>query len=125
MKLPFDYLKQRIGLISLLIFSLLLYVGCKKESPIQTIGGSIHLNVLVKHHNRSLNAIPVYLKADTNFFPGREPALYDLKSQTDASGNANFSKLFPGNYYVYAYGWDPGVLDSVWGNKGIVLNNQT
>jgi hypothetical protein len=118
-----EMLKKQI--ILLLILTTFIFLGCKKESDDQSISGTIRLNVLVKHHNVALKGIPVYLKSNAESFPGRDAGKYDISTSTDASGKAEFNKLFPGNYYLYAYGWDALVADSVWGYKEAVLNNET
>lgn len=107
------------------LFAFLIFWGCKKENAHTPISGSIGLDVLVKHHNRALGSIHVFLKNNVQDFPGRNDSLYEMRVETDASGMAHFSSLFPGNYFIYAHGWDPGVLDSVWGYKGAILNNHT
>jgi len=48
----------------------------------------------------------VYIKFNTQDFPGDDVSKYDAKVNADASGNYEFSSVYKGEYYLYAVGED-------------------
>jgi hypothetical protein len=94
------------------IFLLSLFVNaCKKDnSSPKVVNGNISLNVHVVHHSWDINNVKVYIKYNTQTYPGPDSTLYDKYQITDGYGKTTFEQLYPGNYYIYAYGWD-----AVWG----------
>jgi hypothetical protein len=56
----------------------------------------------------------IYLKNNATDFPGKDSSIYEFKGQADGYGKFTFEHLYPGNYYVYASGFDP-----VWGSNVI------
>ena len=99
----------RFGALLLILASIF---SCKKESnsTINQVSGNIVLNVHAVHHSWDVNNIKVYLKANTTVYPGPDSTLYDKYLVTDGYGKVSFEQLIPGNYYVYATGFD-----SLWG----------
>lgn len=109
-----------------IIFSfLLICASCSKNDDENVVQAKIELNVQCKHHSWNVAAIDVYLKKNATQWPGQDISQYDLHKQTDIDGMATFSNLGPGNYYVYATGYDVIWGDTVIGYDDVLLDNNT
>ena len=100
--------------------------ACKKEdnsTPI-AVNGNVVLNVHVVHHSWDINNVKVYLKANTLVYPGPDSSLYDKYLTTDGYGKVSFTKLIPGNYYLYCSGFDSLFGANVIGYKQIYLTEE-
>lgn len=95
-------------IIVLASLSFLFLISCEKNQ-VATISGH------VMHHEKSIGNAHVYVKYDTNFFPGENLANYDLHIQADEHGHFSYDKLPVGEFYLYAFGWDDEISDSVFG----------
>jgi hypothetical protein len=117
-------------ILGLLIVSVLLLVnGCRKD-PVNPDGqviveGTIRLQVNAIHHTWGVPGIRVYLKKNATEFPGYDPSVYEYNVQADNEGVAQFGKLYPGKYFVYARGWDYYWGDTVLGYTPVVLTDPT
>lgn len=93
---------------------LLLTTGCKPDDPdpvpVGGKGGSGVLNVTPRHHSKPIDSCTVYIK-----YNATDPPLdgkYDDSVRCVQQGGlpvATFNGLKKGNYYLYGYGWDPGL----------------
>lgn len=114
---------------SALVILVLIFSGCSKENTAPggnpVIEGTIQLEVHSIHHNWDVSGITVYLAKNTTEFPGRDSSVYNLKGQSDGYGKYTFEKLYPGNYYVYASGYDAIWGSYVFGSAPIVLDETT
>jgi hypothetical protein len=112
-----------------LAFSFLIFLlssSCKKESPTGSIvKGNYSIIVTVKHHDRILQGIPVYLKNNATEFPGHDTSLYDWNKTSDLSGIAFFNELFGGNYFLYGKGIDSAIGMEVIGAAAVSLSDST
>ncbi|MFM7217545.1 MAG: hypothetical protein ACKO1U_05965 [Bacteroidota bacterium] len=54
----------------------------------------------------------MYLAKDAISFPGYDTSAYSQTSITDEGGKVVFNRLFPGDYYLYSFGFD-----SIWGDS--------
>lgn len=95
-----------------LLLLIIAFTACKKNEEV-TVVGNITLSVHVKHHTLPVSNAIVYIKYNTETFPGKDPALYNASRSCNTEGVANFTELFPGHYYLYAEGHDGN--DSVMG----------
>ena len=80
--------------------------SCKKENdstPI-AVNGNVVLNTLV--------------------YPGPDSTLYDKYLTTDGYGKVTFTKLIPGNYYLYCSGYDTLFGAQVIGYKQVYLTQE-
>ena len=99
--------------------------SCKKddtkasETPVH---GSISLEVHAIHHTWDVSGIVYYLKKNVTEFPGRDSTLYDIFAQADGYGKYTFEKLFPGNYYLFASGYDAYFGAHVFGYAPVILD---
>jgi uncharacterized protein (DUF2141 family) len=77
---------------------LILALGCSKPGP----GGKASINVdVVAGTVTSVNS-KVYIKYDTKSSPGESPDAYDDVKVTNSSGQAYFTNLKKGDYFIYA-----------------------
>lgn len=114
----------------LALLLILLVTDCRKENNLNkdgqsVIAGSIRLNIQVMHHSWGVPYIPVYLKRNATEFPGYDTSLYDTCLQADNEGKLSFVKLYPGNYFLYAHGYDYYFGSVVRGYMPIRLNSET
>jgi hypothetical protein len=103
------------------------FASCRKEenSGGKVIEGTINLEVHAVHHALDVPAIMIYLKRNATQFPGNDSSVYTYSRKTDGYGMCSFEKLFPGNYYVYASGYDSLWHSNVTGNIPVVLDQST
>lgn len=116
------YLKKYIIILSAVILSF----SCKKEndSTPLAVTGNVVLNVHVMHHSWDVSNVRVYLKANTLVYPGPDSTLYDKYLVTDGYGKVSFTQLIPGNYYIYASGFDSIFGANIIGYKQIYLTKE-
>jgi len=115
----------KIVMLSALVVILIsgLY-SCKKESDqAKVVYGTFSLDITVMHHSWNVPNIPLYLKKNATTFPGTDTAIYEFKTVADSDGKARFEKLFPGNYYLFANGYDYYFGADVIGSTPITLTN--
>ncbi len=118
-------MKNSKSLSFLLIFAIFTLSSCKKEChgpKSNSVEGKVVLNVHVVHHTWDISYSDVYLKYNTITFPGADSTLYDQKQKTDGYGEVSFTKLFPGNYYLYTKGFDSTFGATVIGYKQITIS---
>jgi hypothetical protein len=88
------------------------FSGCAKETIRKNdngqvvVQGNITLKVQAKHHWWGVSYLPVYLKKNASEWPGPDSSKYEFHADADNEGNCQFDHLFPGNYYIYAHGYD-------------------
>jgi len=97
--------------------------ACGKDDSQKIVHGNVTLNVKVLHHNWTIHYLPVYLKSNTTEWPGRDSTLYDSMTETTQNGRCQFNNLYPGNYYIYASGYDPVVNNNVIGYMPVTITN--
>jgi hypothetical protein len=98
--------------------------GCSKDTP-ESVSGNLSLEISALHHSWGVPNLPVFLKKNANDFPGEDTSIYEYSTLTDNNGSALFDQLHPGNYYVYAKGYDLIWADTVIGKKNIRLVTST
>lgn len=114
-----------------LLIAVFNFHGCKKENTLtnasgQTVvQGTISLKIQAKHHWWGVPYLPVYLKKNSTSWPGMDSTKYEFKTTADYEGNCEFSHLFPGNYYIYAHGYDQVFGMDVIGYTPVQLNAST
>ncbi len=73
-------------------------------------GGNAILKVTPRHHGKQIDSCTIYLKYNTVDQPSN--GVYDDSAKCIQIGGlpvATFSGLRKGTYYIYGYGWDPGL----------------
>lgn len=111
-----------------LVFSLALslFSGCKKDAESnKIIYGTLSVDIKVMHHSWAVPNIPLYLKKNSSTFPGNDTSLYELKTIADSDGKAIFNQLYPGNYYLFASGYDYYFGANVIGSMPLHLSTPT
>jgi len=114
-------MKKFSGILCCVSLFTIFLLSCKKEDSVKIVHGNITLKVLVKHHDWTIHYMNVYLKSNTTVWPGRDSTLYDSMTQTTQNGRCEFNNLYPGNYYIYASGYDPVVNTNVIGYMPIQI----
>jgi hypothetical protein len=110
-------------------FAAFFFASCKKESIKKNengqvlVQGNITLKVRVMHHWWGVSYLPVYLKKGATTWPGPDSTLYEFHVNADNEGNCEFTHLFPGNYYLYAHGYDSFFGLYVIGYDSVHLSN--
>lgn len=99
-------------------------LSCKKEQGAGTsITGEVKLDVTVHHHSWGVPYLPVFLKKNTDQFPGYDTARYEIKGICDNVGTITFTGLHPGDYFLFARGFDMIWGDTVLGYKSVSLTS--
>ncbi len=97
-----------------------------KDPDVGGIGGSATLKVTPKHHNKQIDSCKVYIKYNTLDAPAG--AIYDDSAKCVLISGvpvATFSGLKNGPYYLYAFGYDPDVVQNVKGGTPYTITSQT
>lgn len=102
-----------------------LFFACKKNEIGKTIEGPYTLYVRTVHHSWYTTGLPVYIKYTNSGFPGKDSSVYEQKVNTNEDGQAAFTKLFAGKYWIYASGYDSTVAAHVLGYDSVSINNST
>ncbi|REJ81400.1 MAG: hypothetical protein DWQ44_10155 [Bacteroidetes bacterium] len=97
------------GFILLAILAQIIF-SCEKSERRKDEGvvvpGNLMLEAKVVHHTWEVPGVWVYLKRNAVEFPGYDSTLYEFKLLSDSYGTVLFENLYPGNYYLYASGYD-------------------
>jgi hypothetical protein len=111
-------------LVSIILLGVAL-TSCEKkdDSGPVVVEGHITLDVHAVHHTWDASNIWFYLERNVTEFPGNDSSQYDFKVQADGYGKATFSKLYPGEYYIYASGYDAFFGAHVRGNLPVSLHS--
>ncbi|MFM8432458.1 MAG: hypothetical protein ACKOA1_06660 [Bacteroidota bacterium] len=117
--------EKEYSLIIILLFFYFIAAGCNKDKEsFQQVSGSLRMNVYAKHHSWGVEGLSVYLEDNALQFPGYDTTAYTWKEKTDSLGFTSFNELFPGDYYLYATGYDSIWGDSVIGYMPVSISNQ-
>lgn len=116
--------------IALAVLSLTLLASCAKQDPIPTPdpnpagkGGNATLLITPKHHGNLIDSCTIYVKYNAT----EAPATYDDSMKVtmrNGQPTAIFPNLKNGNYYLYGYGWDPSIQDTVLGGAPYTIASQ-
>ncbi len=115
--------------IAIILISLVVLIinSCKKDDGPSGSGpivkGSISLEAHAVHHTWDVYGIMIYLKRNATEFPGNDTSVYEYSGVADSYGKYTFENLYPGNYFVYAAGFDNIWGDNVAGYAAVVLDN--
>lgn len=107
------------------------FFRCKKDNAVKNesgqivVQGNFTLRIKAAHHWWGVPYLPVYLKKNATTWPGTDSTKYEFMTTTDNEGNCEFSHLFPGDYYIYAHGFDAVFGRNVIGYGPVQLNSTT
>ncbi len=126
-------------IVALLLISIALFVGCKKDKTkgctdpnsitynpdaeeddgsceYAGVGGNVTIVAFPKHHGKETRPYNVYVKFNTQDFPGENPSLYDLQIAADTTENhIEIENLKRGYYYIYMTAFDTSIAAVVKG----------
>lgn len=98
--------------------SLLTIVSCKKNDT----GGKAEIHAHIGHHNTEISSSIVYIKFNSRSAPSDPTTNYDLKVEGEATDNhVHIDELRPGNYYLYAVGFDKTINKTVKGGTAVEI----
>lgn len=102
-------------LLIAVIFSSVNFYSCTKAGT----GGKVELVVTPKHHSAGVPNAMVYIKYNTQDFPGEDVSKYDDSGRvvlvSGSSPNFHFKNIRKGNYYIYSVGYDSTIFEMVMG----------
>jgi hypothetical protein len=88
--------------------------ACKKNK----LGGSASMQLQIRHHGKSIAKARVFIKCNTNAFPGTDTLNYDAAFNCNEDGIVQIA-VYPGQYYLWATGVDYSVPPPYLVNGGI------
>ena len=106
---------MRLSKITLGLFiACLAAAGCTRDNdiiyppdaPVGGKGGKAVLRVTPRHHGKNIDSCVIKLAYDNNNFPAK--GWDEVKNVVIVNGEpvATFDSLAPGQYFIYAEGWD-------------------
>ncbi|MEI7802738.1 MAG: hypothetical protein WCI97_08860 [Bacteroidota bacterium] len=91
------------------------FISCTKAGT----GGKVELVVTPKHHSMGVPDAMVYIKYNTQDFPGEDVSKYDDSGRvvliSGSSPNIHFKNIRKGNYFIYSVGYDSTIFEMVMG----------
>lgn len=94
------------------------FFSCKKD----TDHGSVLITV--KYNGQVISEPMIYMKAGTLTNPNIPLSKFDKSMSGDASGQATFEDLAPGNYYFYGKGYSSSKATYVTGEVGVTIRSR-
>jgi FlaG/FlaF family flagellin (archaellin) len=102
---------MRNFLIIITVCAAALFSSCCKEG----LNGKATVTATAKHHSTIVPGCTVYIKFDAKDAPA-SLSDYDVSYTADAaSGNVVIENLKCGDYYFFATGYDPSIMEQVQG----------
>jgi hypothetical protein len=87
------------------------FSSCKEDDCKAGTNGGLTVAAKMIHHTREIKGCKVYVKFNTQEFPGEAAANYDLTFKAnDSTSIAYLRGLNCGDYYLYAVGIDSLIL---------------
>lgn len=126
-----DAMRKIYSVVILFLIASVFFVGCKKDNTLHDANGNVIvqgkliLKIQAKHHSWGVPYLPIYLKKDATTWPGTDSTKYELNTTADNEGKCEFDHLYPGNYYIYAHGYDMIFGRYVIGYAPVQLNSTT
>lgn len=100
----------------ILSFLMLFFNACQKK-PLAGLGGKAQLTIQCQHHGINIDSATVYIKY--NSLEAVNISEYNNSKVLSKNNNnqytAQFDGLKPGDYYLFAQGWDPSIANNVKG----------
>lgn len=97
----------------------------KNKNSVGGKGGKATLKITPRHHINAIDSCTVYIKYNTLDKPGDGVQQYDESAKcvkVDGKPVATFTGLKQGKYYIYGYGWDPAIPDTVVGGMPYTIS---
>jgi len=103
-------------ILTLLSLFMLTWLACKKK-PMAGLGGKASLTIQCQHHGQNIDSATAYIKY--NSLEAVSLSEYNnaivLSKNNNNVYSAQFDGLKPGDYYLFAQGWDPSIANNVKG----------
>lgn len=109
------------------IFSLVvLFLSACKKKPLAGLGGKALLTVRCQHHGLAIDSATVYIKY--NSLEAVNISEYNnskvLSKDSNNQYTVQFDGLKPGDYYLFAQGWDPSISNNVKGGIPFTIKQE-
>jgi hypothetical protein len=92
--------------------------GCKKNGT----GGDADIHANIKHHSLPIKGATLYVKFNATELPSDPTTDYDLKEVgCPLCTDIHVEGLRPGNYFLYATGYDSTIMQTVRGGIGVKI----
>ena len=101
------------NIVNFLLVSGLFVFSCEKQNA----SGS--LLATFKSHGGSVPFATIYIKYGTNNNPNIPLSQYDQSQRADGTGQVYFNELLPGDYYLFAMGFDAKARKMIKGDTSI------
>lgn len=102
--------------IAMLSLMMLFFSACNKK-PLAGPGGKAILSIRCQHHGSNIDSATVYIKY--NSLESVNISEYNNSKKLSKDSNneytVQFDGLKPGDYYLFAQGWDPSISNNVKG----------
>jgi hypothetical protein len=112
---------------NLVLFGLfmVLLLACKKK-PMAGLGGNATLIIQCQHHSFNIDSATTYIKY--NSLEAVPLGEYNNSKVLSKNNNnlytAQFDGLKPGDYYLFAQGWDPSIANNVKGGIPFTIKEE-
>ncbi len=105
-----------VALLASLLF-LLAVSACNNEG----FEGNASISGTVLHHSAPIPFATVYINFGAKELPGTTLTDFDASVVADRNGDYVIKNLKKGNYYLYGFGYDSTIIQSVKGGLPVVL----
>lgn len=104
-----------------ILFILITVVSCKKAG----LGGDATIVAYPQHHGTPIKGATVYVKFNTEDFPGASPSNFDTRfTGMIDEDHVNCTGLNAGKYYLYAIGYDSTRSQNVSGGVPVKIKHK-
>lgn len=107
--------RKQFQFLSFTAFIILVGLYACQKQPSAGFGGNATLKISAKHHGSPIDSGKVYLKFNATDVPESYDAEVSINQNAPDQGMAVFEGMKPGDYYIYATGWDPAISANVKG----------
>ena len=96
------------------------FAACKKNGT----GGDATIAAMPAHHGKMIKGATVFIKFKATELPSSPETNYDLKVVGDAKeDHVHIEGMLPGNYFLYAVGYDSAISLPVKGGVAVTIKN--
>ncbi|MBU3676877.1 MAG: hypothetical protein FGM54_06835 [Chitinophagaceae bacterium] len=116
---------NRLKLYVLALFVAISFSACKKK-PMAGLGGNAVIIARCQHHGSSIDSGIVYIKYNSleAVAMGEYNQAISLSKDSNNLYTAQFKGLKPGEYYLFAEGWDPSISNNVKGGVPFTIEKE-
>ena len=116
---------NRLHLACLTIIISTSILSCNKK-PLAGLGGNAVITARCQHHGSSIDSATVYIKY--NSLEAVNISEYNNSKKLSKDSNnqytVQFDGLKPGDYYLFAQGWDPSISNNVKGGIPFTIKQE-